>query len=147
MSVLAGGAVAGVLALAGAVPAHPLGAVVVAAGVFAALTVVNQALIGVFGRNGGLIASGALALAQITTLSAVAPPDSLGGAFAALRPIMPLSAVDTVMRWAVLGVGSPTRASWALALWTGTSLLVVVAAIAKRRRTSLAELRAEAAVA
>lgn len=147
VSVLAGGAVAGVLALAGVVPAHPLGAVVVAIGVFAAFTVVNQALIGVFGRNGGLIASGAVALVQITTLSAVAPPDSLDGAFAALRPIMPLSAADTVMRWAVLGVGSPTRASWALALWMGASLLVVVAAIAKRRRTSLAELRAEAAVA
>jgi len=92
--------------LHGGGPAHPLCAVIVAVGVFAALTVVNQALIGVFGRNGGLIASGAVALVQITTLSAVAPPDSLDGAFAALRPIMPLSAADTVMRWAVLGLSA-----------------------------------------
>lgn len=112
----------------------------------AALTAVHQALIAVFGQRMGVLVSVVLLVGQAVTLAGILPAAAQSGFFASIRSALPLPVVEDALRTLMVGSGSGSvgAAVGVLLVWALAAVIASIAAVAKRRQTTLSQLRARA---
>ncbi|WP_149205326.1 YhgE/Pip domain-containing protein [Actinotalea subterranea] len=126
-------------------PVAAVGLTALAALVFAA---VNQALVALWGRVGWLVSIALLAV-QAAALGGLVPIETAPAFFRALNGALPVPLVVDGLAHLTLGgeVGSLTAVVAALGAWLVAALAVSAVVARSRQQTSVAELRAELAIA
>ena len=126
-------------------PVAAVGLTALAALVFAA---VNQALVALWGRVGWLVSIALLAV-QAAALGGLVPIETAPELFRALNGALPVPLVVDGLAHLTLGgeVGSLTAVVAALGAWLVGALAVSAVVARSRQQTSVAELRAELAIA
>ncbi|WP_253953861.1 hypothetical protein [Schaalia sp. 19OD2882] len=110
-----------------------------------ALVALHQALVAAFGQRTMALVSCVALVAQAVSLSVLFPGAPQDGAFALVRAFLPLPVAEDALTSLMAG-GSLTGAAGLVATalaWTVACVAVTVAAISRRRHTSVAQLRAQ----
>jgi len=136
---------AAVLVATGVSLSHPMAVLVVIACTAISLTIVHQGLLAVFGQRGGVIASLFLLVAQVVSMDGVLPAQP-GGIFTAVRQAFPLPRAADALTTLITGIGPSVGGAIAVVMaWAVVAFVASIAAVARRRQTSLGSLRAAAA--
>ena len=137
----------GALRIAGAMTTRPVATFVILVVSALTLAIVQQALIAAFGQRVGLAISVVLFAFQAVLLVGIFAGQPTSGFIGGLRGAMILPAVEGTLRALVLGVGATNLGHTVglLIAWSLLAFIVSIGAVAKRRQTSVSELRARLA--
>ena len=135
-----------VLTIAGVDLAHPWGVIGLMALAAVALAVTQQAFVAAFGRRGGALLSLSLILVQAACLGVALPGATRTGLAAFIAGVTPVPQAAGALQTLIVGEHAPVGGAIAvLVVWAVVAFVVTVAAIKKRRQTSVGALRAELA--
>ena len=113
-----------------------------------AFTIVNDALMAVFARRGGVIASLTLLAVQILSLDVILPSASHTGFFGAVNGSTPLPGAASALHGLITGgPSSASAAAIVLGVWAAAAFGLSVAGVKRRRATSVSAIRRELAQA
>lgn len=110
------------------------------------LTIIHQALTAVFGRRGGIVASLVLLVLQAVSMGGLVPSQAHTGIFALSQQVLPVPIIENAVRTLIVGSGAAIGSGLTiLVVWAVISAVATVIGVAKRRQTTLGEVRADVA--
>ena len=122
---------------------NPLGVMGVLVALGVALAIVQEAFVAAFGRRGGTWLSLFLLVAQAASLGVALPAATRSGFAAFIANITPGPQAASALQTFIVGGSAPVGpALTMIGVWAVVAFAVAVAAVKKRRQTSLAAVRA-----